>query len=88
MSNQRNYTWVIRIALAGLIALTLTLSLGLLIIPAQADSPIWSAIGPSEPGNVGQVLIVTSTNTMYAGTVGGGIFKSTDNGVTWTASST
>jgi hypothetical protein len=55
---------------------------------AQGPSPILGGTTVIVPDNpvVGAVqsLLVTANNTMYAGAVNGGIWKSTDSGSTWT----
>ena len=50
-----------------------------------AQAPTWTGIGPGG-GNVHTLAIdpVTPT-TLYVGTQGGGAFKSTNGGVTWSA---
>ena len=48
----------------------------------------WAAINNGLPENAGvQTLAIDPTNpsTLYAGTDGGGVFKSTDMGATWVA---
>ncbi|MFN8270816.1 MAG: T9SS type A sorting domain-containing protein [Chitinophagaceae bacterium] len=58
-----------------------------------AAQPKWQQVGtntvPSLGGGAGRVNVVrfdpVNTNTMYAGTAGGGVWKSTDAGSSWTA---
>jgi photosystem II stability/assembly factor-like uncharacterized protein len=63
---------------------------GLLCIgagPAVAD---WTSIGPYGEGVIAFVLALdpTTPTTLYAGTYGGGVFKSTDGGTSWSAVNT
>src|SRR5436309_1387012 len=50
-----------------------------------ARAGIWTGNGP-EGGNI-QALAIhpTSPNTVYAGTDGGGVFKTTNGGLSWSA---
>jgi hypothetical protein len=44
----------------------------------------WRTIGPHRGGRVTAVSGVrTQPNTFYIGTVGGGVFKTTNYGITW-----
>ena len=57
-----------------------------------AGFPEWKQVGtsvvPSNGGGAGRVNVVRfdpgNTNIIYAGTAGGGVWKTTDAGVTWT----
>lgn len=53
--------------------------------PIVLESDAWSAIGP-EGGLVLSIAVDETTDppTLYAGTAGGGVFKSVDRGVRWT----
>src|SRR5215471_8607264 len=54
--------------------------------PASAGPNTWTPNGP-EGGSIRAVLVdPTVPTTVYVGTVGSGIFKSIDGGVTWTQS--
>ena len=79
------------LSIAALIALPFTSSL-----PAQAQSaaPLtraalmsqmkWRSVGPYIGGRVVTVAAVPGKNNVYyAGTVGGGVWTSTNNGITW-----
>ncbi|HEY5907993.1 MAG TPA: hypothetical protein VIZ31_08100, partial [Vicinamibacteria bacterium] len=45
----------------------------------------WQSLGPSNVGGRTRALIVESANTWYAAGVAGGVFKTTDAGLNWTA---
>ena len=63
------------------------LMLWLLPLEARAADR-WASIGP-EGGSILSLVIDPATpQTLYAGTVGGGVFKSTDGGAAWSAAST
>jgi murein DD-endopeptidase MepM/ murein hydrolase activator NlpD/photosystem II stability/assembly factor-like uncharacterized protein len=50
-----------------------------------AQAPTWTSIGP-EGGFISALAIdPASPTTLYAGTRGGGVFKSTDGGTSWSA---
>ena len=53
------------------------------VAPASAGYNVWTSHGP--PGGYINVLAVdpANSNILYAGTAGGGLFKSTNNGDTW-----
>ncbi len=53
----------------------------LLAVPARAAT--WSSTGPSPAIVTGFGLDPAAPNTLYAGTAGGAIFRSTDGGATW-----
>jgi photosystem II stability/assembly factor-like uncharacterized protein len=56
--------------------------------PAAAALDSWTAIGPGF-GSIFTIAINhLEPNILYAGTVGGGIFKSTNSGQAWTAANT
>lgn len=51
--------------------------------PAAASA--WTNIGPPTPAIEGPVAVHPATGTVYIGTFGGGVLKSTDGGVTFAA---
>jgi photosystem II stability/assembly factor-like uncharacterized protein len=51
--------------------------------PAISASPAWTSIGPPVPAIEGPVAVDPSTGTIYVGTFGGGVLKSTDRGATF-----
>jgi len=53
------------------------------VAPASAGYNVWTSHGP--PGGYINTLTVdpTNANTLYAGTSGGGVYKSTNSGDTW-----
>ncbi|WP_347244981.1 hypothetical protein, partial [Thermogutta sp.] len=54
-------------------------------IPVSAGSLVWRSIGP-EGGSIYALAIDPATpGTLYAGTYGGGVFKSTNGGASWSA---
>ncbi|MFQ5962208.1 MAG: hypothetical protein ACE5MG_12510 [Candidatus Methylomirabilales bacterium] len=55
---------------------------------AEAGVNVWTSTGPE--GGVIQVLALDpgTPTTLYAGTQGGAVFKSTDGGASWSASNT
>ena len=57
--------------------------------PAPTPSLLWSSAGGPEGGSVYAYAIdpVTPAN-QYAGTWGGGLYKSTDSGTTWAEANT
>ncbi|HEX7605635.1 MAG TPA: hypothetical protein VF348_02920, partial [Usitatibacter sp.] len=65
------------------------LAIGTLFSPvAHAGAGVWTSGGP-DGGNIFALAINPSTpSTLYAGTDGGGVFKSTDSGGTWAAANT
>jgi len=66
----------------------LTLLLASQAIPVSAGFNVWTSIGP-EGGNVSALAIDPATPaTLYAGTWGGGVFKSTNGGESWSAVNT
>jgi len=66
------------------VAITVWAVLGLSPRAGQSGVNVWTSLGP-EGGNIGALAIHPVTpQTLYAGT-GGGVFKSTDGGGTWTA---
>ncbi|HEV3075596.1 MAG TPA: hypothetical protein VHB47_14340 [Thermoanaerobaculia bacterium] len=52
---------------------------------AQADTSSWTQLGPTNLGGRTLALLIDPGNpaTMYAGTAGGGIWKSGDTGASW-----
>jgi hypothetical protein len=66
--------------LIGLMALVLNFSQP---APISAGFNAWTSIGP-EGGWIYALAVDPNTpTTLYAGTYGGGMFKSTDGGATW-----
>ncbi|MGH9855551.1 MAG: WD40/YVTN/BNR-like repeat-containing protein, partial [Blastocatellia bacterium] len=53
-------------------------------LPAQL--PAWTSLGPGNIGGRTRALVIhpTSPNTIYAAGVAGGVWKTTDGGVSWT----
>ncbi|MBI5472509.1 MAG: T9SS type A sorting domain-containing protein [Ignavibacteriae bacterium] len=51
----------------------------------QMTVPVWSSVGPSNIGGRISCLLLhpTNANLIYAGAAAGGVWKSTDNGTTW-----
>ena len=71
--------------LIGLMALVLNFSQP---FPVSAGFNAWSSIGPEGGWIYALAIDPTAPNTLYAGTNGGGVFKSTDGGTTWSAFNT
>ncbi len=74
-------------ALARCAGVCAVLTLRLAFVPSSwpADNSIWTSIGP-DGGTVSCIAIdPLAPATLYAGTTGGGIFKSTDKGGSWIA---
>lgn len=44
----------------------------------------WEEIGPNNTGNHVRAMVVDNSGTAWAGSVGGGLWKSTDGGSSWT----
>lgn len=59
----------------------------LLLESKEIPQPVWKNIGPSNTGGriTSLALSQTNDNIIYAGSASGGIFKSIDYGVNWTA---
>jgi hypothetical protein len=56
-------------------------------VDAQSGTGSWVSIGPDGIGAILSLAIdPTATSTLYAGTDGGGVYKSTDGAATWVAS--
>lgn len=57
----------------------------LLLTGAAADEPIWTSLGPTNgAGKMGPFAVHPAVaGTVYAASDGGGIWKTTDAGVTW-----
>jgi hypothetical protein len=66
--------------------LALLLSALILAIPCPSASEAWSSLGPTN--RAGRTLCVAfdplNTDIIYAGTAGGGLWRSPDGGLTWT----
>jgi hypothetical protein len=61
--------------------------LGLSFATAHAQLNLnWEEIGPNNHGNHTRALTVDASGNVWAGSVGGGLWKSTDRGSTWTQS--
>jgi len=71
--------------LIGLLALFISLSQP---IPVSAGFNTWSSIGPEGGWIYALAIDPTTPSTPYAGTYGGGMFKSTNGGATWSAVNT
>jgi hypothetical protein len=71
--------------LRGVAVLCTAFLLGTAAHPAQAGINAWTSHGP--PGGSVRALAIapSAPATLYAGTLGAGVFKSTDAGVTWNA---
>ncbi len=55
---------------------------------ASEVGPFWASVGPEGVNAVLSIAVdPTSTSTLYAGTDGAGVFKSTDRTATWSSSS-
>ena len=53
--------------------------------PALAQTPVWTSHGPEGGGIAALTIDPRSPSTIYAGTVGDGVFKSTDAADRWNA---
>jgi hypothetical protein len=51
--------------------------------PAHAGINVWTSHGPGREAVNAVVIDPTTSTTLYVGTAGGGVFKSTDSGGTW-----
>ena len=53
----------------------------------EAVQSIWTSIGPRNIGGRTRSIIIdpTNSNTMWLGAVGGGVWKTTDDGTSWSA---
>lgn len=59
--------------------------LGLSYSTAHAQLNLtWEEVGPNNHGNHTRALTVDGSGNVWAGSVGGGLWKSTDRGTTWT----
>lgn len=63
--------------------LTQSIVIALYACVAIAGSGTWTPIGPPVAYMQAIAIDPTNSNTMYAGTRGGGVFKTTDGGTTW-----
>ncbi len=50
---------------------------------SMAQSLAWEEIGPNNTGNHVRAMAVSANGTVWAGSVGGGLWKSTDQGSSW-----
>jgi len=57
-------------------------------VPVSAGFNVWTSIGPEGGWIYAMAINPTTPTTLYAGTYGGGVFKSTDGGATWSAVNT
>jgi photosystem II stability/assembly factor-like uncharacterized protein len=57
-------------------------------LPVSAGFNAWTSIGPEGGWIYALAVDPTTPTTLYAGTYGGGVFKSTDGGATWSAVNT
>jgi len=61
----------------------------MIVILSSSDnlfSQIWQPTsGPTPVSNQVLALVIDSSGTLFAGTLGGGVFQTTNNGTTWTA---
>lgn len=64
---------------AYLIALTVVFTCQL----GQAQSLMWEELGPNNQGTHMRALTVDGSGNLWAGAVGGGLWKSTDQGASW-----
>src|SRR5437773_1655880 len=67
----------------GLVLISGTLASSQQVDPALFSGLKWRLIGPFRAGRVSAGAIDPDPNTYYIGTPGGGVFKSTDGGRTW-----
>lgn len=64
--------------------LVIILGVSALIGPLKAQGSLfWEEIGPSNVGNHVRAMAVDDNGIVWAGAVGGGLWKSTNSGVTW-----
>jgi photosystem II stability/assembly factor-like uncharacterized protein len=56
--------------------------------PASAGENFWTSVGPDGGKVTALAVHPTTPRVVYAGTSGGGVFKSTDGGRTWQAANT
>jgi hypothetical protein len=68
--------------LMGWLALMLSLSQP---FPVSAGFNVWTSIGPEGGWIYAMAINPNTPTTLYAGTYGGGVFKSTDGGASWSA---
>ncbi len=55
------------------------------IADKDANNVVWQQAGPSNiPGRITGLAVVPGTDTVYAASAAGGVFKSSDAGATWT----
>lgn len=60
----------------------LSTSVGYAMQPVQG---VWTLVGLASYSTTSLAVNPTNSNILYVGTSGGGVFKSTDGGITWTA---
>src|SRR5215212_7417943 len=83
-----------RSLVGGLAAIAATVAVGLVVPrlaaqagtvnPALYSALKWRAVGPFRAGRVNAVSgVIGQPNTFYFGSVGGGVWKSTNSGRTW-----
>ena len=66
----------------------LIVAVGLLAGHARAGINQWTSYGPAGGSVTALAIDPTATATLYAGIIGGGVYKSTDGGQHWTAINT
>ncbi len=71
--------------LIGLLALAMSLGPS---TPVSAGINAWTSLGPEGGWIYALAIDPTTPNTLYAGTSGGGMFKSTNGGTIWSAVNT
>ena len=59
-----------------------------LLLMAQQNSGAWTNIGPSPAAVQAIAVDPRGTGTIFMGTLGGGVRKSVDGGITWSAANT
>lgn len=63
------------------------LTVGLLVVGGSISKAqlnlSWEEIGPNNTGNHVRAMVVDNSGTVWAGSVGGGLWKSTDHGASW-----
>ena len=69
-----------------LVACTVHLFIGAHL--AQAGTNLWTSHGPEGGHLLALAINPSTTSTLYTGTAGGGVFKSTDSGDSWSPAST
>ena len=73
-----------KVLLIGLLTLLIASQAG----PVSAGPYVWTSIGPEGGIILALAIDPTTPSTLYAGTDGGGVFKSTNGGAAWSAVNT